>query len=80
MLIGSFYGAYLTLQYYGAGQLTAMVITGALIMMTTALLFFFVRTYLHNLRRIPQKILKHSSLTSRAMDALDAFTEGLMAD
>lgn len=57
----------------------AMVITGALALMAMAALVFLTLSGLHHLRRMPRTLLKQLPLTSRAMDALDAFTNGLMA-
>jgi len=79
ILVGGLWATYFSLLYYGIGQLMAMVITGALALMAMAALVFLTLSGLHHLRRMPRTLLKQLPLTSRAMDALDAFTNGLMA-
>lgn len=80
MLIGGLYAAYFTLLYYGIGQLMVMVIISILAILIIAILAFFTLACLRDLRRMPQTLFKRSPFTSRAMDTLDAFTDGLMAD
>ena len=80
MLIGIFYAVYLALLYHGIGQMMAMLIISALVMVLTTLLIVLIRTCLRNLRQMPRTLLKQSPLASRAMDALNAFSDGLMAD
>jgi hypothetical protein len=77
MLVGSFYAVYLSLLYYGTGQASAMMIIGVLIFMTTAMLIIILAARLRALRRMPQRMLKESSLTSQAMGLLEAFSDGL---
>jgi len=79
-LVGGLWAAYFVLLHYGIGQLMAMMITGAIALMVIASLFFLTLSCLHHLRRMPRMLLKQSPLTSRAMDALDAFSDGLMTD
>lgn len=79
-LIGGLYATYFLLAGYGAEPQTAIMITGILATLVVALLSILTLSCLHRLRRMPRTLLKQSPLTSRAMDTLDAFTDGLMAE
>ncbi|MDE3016496.1 MAG: hypothetical protein KGI29_06205 [Pseudomonadota bacterium] len=80
MLVGGLYAVYFTLLYYGIGQLMAMLVIGILAIMITVMLAIVTLSCLHRLCRMPRMMLKQSLSISRAMDTLDAFTNGLMAD
>lgn len=80
LLIGGLVAAYYTLLYYGIGQLMAVSIIAVLATSAIAALVILTLSCLHQLRQIPRKLFRQSPLTSRAMDTLDAFTDGLMAE
>jgi len=80
MLVGGFYAAYFALLHYGTAPQVAMVIIGISAILTTVTLVILTLMCLHHLRRMPRTLLKQSPLTSRAMDTLNAFTDGLMAE
>ncbi len=77
-LIAGLLAVYYALHYYEIGQLMAVTITAALALMLIAALVFLVLTSLQHLRTLPRTLLRKSPLTSRAMESLDAFTDGLM--
>jgi Na+/H+-translocating membrane pyrophosphatase len=80
MLVGGLYTVYFALLYYGIEQLMAMLVIGILAIMITVMLVIVTFSCLHRLRRMPRTLLEQSPFTSRAMDTLDAFTNGLMAE
>jgi hypothetical protein len=80
ILIGSLAAAYFTLLSSGIGQTLAMLAVALLAIAITTAVIFLTFLSLHRLRRMPHTLLKRSPVTSSAMDALNAFTNGLMAD
>lgn len=80
VLVASLFVIYYALLSYGIGQLMAVTTSAVLALLVIAVLVFLVLTSLHHLRQLPRTLLQQSPLTSRAMDTLDAFTDGLMAD
>jgi hypothetical protein len=78
VLVGGLLTIYYILLYYGIGQLMAVTTTAVLALLLIAALVFLVLTSLQHLRKLPRTLLRKSPLTSRAMDTLDAFTDGLM--
>jgi len=80
MLVSGLYIGYFALLQYGAEPAAAMIIIGIAAILTVIMLILSALACLHHLRQMPRNLLKRSPLASRAMNALDAFTDGLMAD
>lgn len=80
LLIGGLVTIYFTLLSYGIGQTLAIIATAVSALLIIIALIIITLLYLQHLRKTPKNLLKRSPLTSRAMDTLDAFTAGLMAD
>ncbi len=80
MLIGGLYALYFLLSGYGAEPQAAMIITGIMAGLSIGMLAILTLVGLQHLRQMPRALLKRSPFTSGAMDTLDAFTDGLMAD
>jgi len=80
MLVGGLYAGYSALLHYGIQPQVAMIIIGVSAILITITLVILTLSCLSRLRQMPRTLLKQSPLTSCAMDALDAFSNGLMAD
>lgn len=78
--IGGLYIIYYSLLSSGIEQLMAMLITGISAIMLIILLIIIVLVCVRKLQIMPKAILKQSPLTSLAMDTLNSFTDGLMAE
>lgn len=80
LLIGCLVAACFMLLQAGMAAQTAIIIIAISTLLTIMILVFLMLSGLKRLRRMPQTLLEQSPLASRAMDTLDAFTAGLMAD
>ena len=80
MLIAGLYAGYFALLHFGAEPQGAMLIITILAVLITLTSVILVLTGLDHLRRMPETLLRRSPLTSGAIDALDAFINGLTAD
>jgi len=80
MLVSGLYVSYFALLHYGMQPSAAIIIISMTAILIIVVLVILTLSCLHHLRRMPRTLLKKSPITSRAMDALDAFTDGLMAE
>ncbi len=80
ILISSLVAAYFALLHYGIEQQAALLIISITVILTIVALIILTLACLHHLRQMPRTLLKRSPLTARAMDTLDAFSDGLTAD
>jgi len=72
--------AYYFLLSYGIEQSVVILLTGILAIMLIISLIIITIICLHKLRNMPQTMLKSSPVTALAMDTLNSFTNGLMAE
>lgn len=80
ILIASLVATYFVLIHYGLAFGAAIIIIVLLAIALIVLLILLTLSCLHHLRKMPRTLFRQSPLTSRAMDTLDAFTAGLMAE
>jgi amino acid transporter len=79
-LVAALIAAYFCLIYFGITPVAAMIIIALLAIALIVALIVLTLSCLHHLRQMPKTLLRQSPFTSRAMDTLDAFTDGLMAE
>lgn len=79
-LIGSLVVSYFSLRYYGVEPQMAIISVAILAIATIVFLICLVLLFSQRIRQMPKTLLKQSPITSRAMSALDAFTDGFMSD
>ncbi|MFZ4125148.1 MAG: hypothetical protein ACOYJ2_03640 [Rickettsiales bacterium] len=79
-LIGGLINLHIALLNGGVSAPIALLIIASTALFIIAVLITMIVWRLKSLRRIPQTLSVGSSFTARAMDTLDAFTDGLMAD
>ncbi len=79
-LIGGLINAHIALLSHEVPPLLALIYIGAAALLIIAGLFAVIVWRLRCLRKIPHSLFGQSPVTSRIMDTLDAFTDGLMAD
>lgn len=79
-LVATLFAAYFAMIYYGIPPVAAMIIIALLAIALIVALILLTLSCLHQLRKMPKALFSQSPLTSRAMDTLDAFTDGLMAE
>lgn len=80
LLIGGLVAGYFTLIHYGMEPQAAMITIAISTLLTIVMLVLLTLSCLQRLRQIPQTLLEESPLISRAMETLNAFTDGLMAE
>ena len=78
--IGGLYIIYSSLLYSQMGQMMAMLITLFSAIVLIIILIITLMICLRKLRITPQEIFQQSPISSLAMDTLNAFTAGLMAE
>jgi hypothetical protein len=74
------YIIYSSLLSSGIEQMVAMLITGISAIALIIILIITLLICLHKLRTMPQTLLKQSTISSLAMDTLNSFITGLMAE
>jgi len=77
--IGGLYIIYSSLLSAGIAQMVAILLTAISAIALIIILIITLLICLHKLRTMPQTILKQSPISSLAMDTLNSFTAGLMA-
>jgi uncharacterized BrkB/YihY/UPF0761 family membrane protein len=79
-IIGGLIAGAFALMQSGIGTPAVVIIVALSGMAIIGVVFLLMMAVLNHLRAIPQKMLMQSPLTSRAIDTLEAFTDGLMAE
>jgi hypothetical protein len=79
-LIGGLINAHIALLNSDVSPILALLITGTTASLIIALLIIGIVWRLRCLRNIPQALYSRLPFANRAMDALDSFTAGLMAE
>jgi hypothetical protein len=79
-LIGGLMNAHIALLNHEISPALALIYIGCTSLFIIAMLIAMIAWQLRRLRKIPHSLFGHSPLAARAMDTLDAFTAGLMAE
>ena len=79
-LIGSLINMHIALLNNDVPPALAFIYIGSAALLIIAALFAVIAWRIRCLKKIPRSIFGESPLVSRAIDALTAFSDGLMAD